>query len=585
MEEEGILEHVRANEAGFRERIEGSAGHPDRRRRARRRLLPRPRTRRRPRDRGALHQGAGRGRPPRDPLARASSRQDSICRADDRGDPVVQLSPPLIAGEQQFDEIESILRTLPHRRLRGLTGTQPRRAMTNRRRRAMVVIVIVGIPRGQGGRAPGRDHARRGARARRPRASPCSSRPTPAPTRPSATTSTAPRAPRSWPTRRDVWDRSGMVLKVKEPQDSEFGCLRPDLVLFTYLHLAAYPQVADGTARPRHDRDRLRDRAGQRRAAAARADERGRGADGHPGRRAVPRTRARWPGGAARRRARRPAGTRRRARRRQRRLEQRVDRPGHGGRGPAARQEPRSAPLGRPDPPGSDRDAGVATAARSPGPWPTPISSSAPCWSPPGGHRSWSPRTWCAAMKPGAVIVDVAVDQGGCIETTHETTHAAPGVRTARRPALRRRQHAGRGAVHLDLRPHQRHPAVRAPARDARRRRRRRRRSGARPRRQHRRRARDPSDRGRGARPPGRVARRRRSRPERRRAPAAHVARATSTSSRKTFDVTRRVDTEPDLVAAHLQHGHRDVVADHDLFVDPTRQHQHDGLRIRGAGS
>ncbi len=30
------------------------------------------------------------------------------------------------------------------------------------------------------------------------------------------------------------------------------------------------------------------------------------------------------------------------------------------------------------------------------------------------------------AMKPGAVIVDIAVDQGGCIATTRETTHAAP---------------------------------------------------------------------------------------------------------------------------------------------------------------
>jgi alanine dehydrogenase len=30
------------------------------------------------------------------------------------------------------------------------------------------------------------------------------------------------------------------------------------------------------------------------------------------------------------------------------------------------------------------------------------------------------------AMRPGAVIVDVAVDQGGCIETTHETTHNDP---------------------------------------------------------------------------------------------------------------------------------------------------------------
>jgi len=29
-------------------------------------------------------------------------------------------------------------------------------------------------------------------------------------------------------------------------------------------------------------------------------------------------------------------------------------------------------------------------------------------------------------MRPGTVIVDVAVDQGGCIETTHATTHADP---------------------------------------------------------------------------------------------------------------------------------------------------------------
>ena len=32
------------------------------------------------------------------------------CRADDRGDPVVQLAPPLIADQRQFDEIEQILR-------------------------------------------------------------------------------------------------------------------------------------------------------------------------------------------------------------------------------------------------------------------------------------------------------------------------------------------------------------------------------------------------------------------------------------------------------------------------------------------
>jgi alanine dehydrogenase len=41
-----------------------------------------------------------------------------------------------------------------------------------------------------------------------------------------------------------VWQRAGLVLKVKEPQPHEFRHLRPGLVLFTYLHLAAYPEVA-----------------------------------------------------------------------------------------------------------------------------------------------------------------------------------------------------------------------------------------------------------------------------------------------------------------------------------------------------
>ena len=37
-------------------------------------------------------------------------RRGLICRADDRGDPVIQLSPPLIAGPEHFEEIESVLR-------------------------------------------------------------------------------------------------------------------------------------------------------------------------------------------------------------------------------------------------------------------------------------------------------------------------------------------------------------------------------------------------------------------------------------------------------------------------------------------
>ena len=35
-------------------------------------------------------------------------------------------------------------------------------------------------------------------------------------------------------------------------------------------------------------------------------------------------------------------------------------------------------------------------------------------------------RQMIARMKPGAVVVDVAIDQGGCFETSHATTHADP---------------------------------------------------------------------------------------------------------------------------------------------------------------
>ena len=42
----------------------------------------------------------------------------------------------------------------------------------------------------------------------------------------------------------DAWAQQ-MVVKVKEPKAEEFGFLRADLTLFTYLHLAAYPAVAD----------------------------------------------------------------------------------------------------------------------------------------------------------------------------------------------------------------------------------------------------------------------------------------------------------------------------------------------------
>ena len=41
----------------------------------------------------------------------------------------------------------------------------------------------------------------------------------------------------------EVWERGEVICKVKEPQSAEFGLLREGQVLFTYLHLAAYPKV------------------------------------------------------------------------------------------------------------------------------------------------------------------------------------------------------------------------------------------------------------------------------------------------------------------------------------------------------
>ena len=45
-------------------------------------------------------------------LSKALYDAGLYCRADDRGDPVVQLAPPLICGQPEFDEMESILRSV-----------------------------------------------------------------------------------------------------------------------------------------------------------------------------------------------------------------------------------------------------------------------------------------------------------------------------------------------------------------------------------------------------------------------------------------------------------------------------------------
>ncbi|MCI5065757.1 alanine dehydrogenase [bacterium] len=47
------------------------------------------------------------------------------------------------------------------------------------------------------------------------------------------------------PTLAEVWERAELLVKVKEPHESEYEFLRPDLFLFDYLHLASMPEVAE----------------------------------------------------------------------------------------------------------------------------------------------------------------------------------------------------------------------------------------------------------------------------------------------------------------------------------------------------
>jgi adenosylmethionine-8-amino-7-oxononanoate aminotransferase len=109
MENEGVLENVRANEPAFRQMLESLRDIPivgDVRGTGyfhAIELVKDPDTNEQWSDEESetLLRGF---------LSGELYRRGLICRADDRGDPVIQLSPPLIAGPQQFEEMEGVLR-------------------------------------------------------------------------------------------------------------------------------------------------------------------------------------------------------------------------------------------------------------------------------------------------------------------------------------------------------------------------------------------------------------------------------------------------------------------------------------------
>ena len=163
-----------------------------------------------------------------------------ICRADDRGDPVIQLSPPLVAGPDQFDEIVSAIRDAlamkdavttqtaapsgtPEAAPMSLRVGVPTEIKVDEFRVALTpegvrelnmhgIDVLVQAGAGAGSSLSDEAYRRAGAEI---------------------VDSPA-----------DVWARRPR-LQGEGAASSEFGFFRDDPRVFTYLHLAAYPGVAE----------------------------------------------------------------------------------------------------------------------------------------------------------------------------------------------------------------------------------------------------------------------------------------------------------------------------------------------------
>ena len=224
----------------------------------------------------------------------------------------------------------------------------------------------------------------------------------------------------------EVWERGEVVCKVKEPQSAEFGLLREGQVLFTYLHLAAYPKVGKALLEHRVTAiayETVQLQTGALPLLAPMSEVAGRMApqigahflERHNGGRGV------LLGGAP---GVRPA---------------RIVVLGAGNVGwnaawIAAGMEAEVAILDR----NLDRlrwvdqihRGRILTLASNRGAVERSVIEADMVIGAvlvPGGRAPMLVTAdMVSAMKPGALIVDVAIDQGGCIETSHETTHADP---------------------------------------------------------------------------------------------------------------------------------------------------------------
>jgi alanine dehydrogenase len=224
----------------------------------------------------------------------------------------------------------------------------------------------------------------------------------------------------------EVWERAQLVCKVKEPLESEFGHFREGLVLFTYLHLAAYPavgealrkagvigiayetvQVADGSLPLLAPMSEVAGRMSvQIGAHFLERHNGGRGVllGGAPGVRPA-RVAVLGAGNVGWNAAWMAAGLEAEVDL----LDKNIDRLRHVDQIQMGRITTLTSNRGVVERTVAEADLVIGAVLVPGGRAPTVVSED-----------------MVRSMKPGAVIIDIAIDQGGCIETSHETTHSDP---------------------------------------------------------------------------------------------------------------------------------------------------------------
>ena len=224
----------------------------------------------------------------------------------------------------------------------------------------------------------------------------------------------------------EAWERADLICKVKEPLESEFGFFRPGLVLFTYLHLAAYPNVADALLASdvtalAYETVQLDDGSLPLLAPMSEVAGRmsvqigahflekrngGRGVllGGAPGVRPA-RVVVLGAGNVGWNAAWMAAGLEAEVDL----LDKNIDRLRHVDQIQMGRITTITSNRGAVERSVADADLVIGAVLVPGGRAPTVVSED-----------------MIRSMKPGAVVIDIAIDQGGCIETSHETTHSDP---------------------------------------------------------------------------------------------------------------------------------------------------------------